>query len=537
MIRFSVNGQRLARQSNETIVSDSLNYLSMAFNFSGDWRGLTAWANITAPDGSVIHVVIENGRIPAERGINLTEGTWRMMLHGDALIGDEMIKRITTNSVDIIVSECRFGDGEPFHIDVDDASLVVSKAVAATNDMRALIEDVEQKRDSGAFNGKDGINGSDGKDGADGADGIDGDDGISPVVTVADVAGGHRVTITDAMGSHVFDVRDGERGPAGEQGPTGRQGPPGSDASVTSDSIRSALGYTPADAEEVAAQKESIAVKLDKPTEAPAVGKALRIKSINDDGSFVCEWADDEKGIQLSDIPIIDDQGTAGIARNVNSADTGLVVGAINGVQGYLKINYANESRIASRTGRFPITPLNLNSAVKATLTDPNKMVLSDAEKAAARETIGAGREEKWELIETIDWDATTAALIRAAEPDGTPYNFRKLMVILYTAGSGSTASSSVRAGYTHYSTCARVLLNQPFKGTVLNTSMAVFEKCGEILTCTSTQPVANSSSTYAVYSNPPFEIGDRNIEYLHIGENAAFSATGNTVKIYAVRA
>ena len=106
------------------------------------------------------------------------------------------------------------------------------------------------------FDGEDGKDGKDGKDGADGqtgpagkdgapgtpgADGTTftpvvsaegviswtndggktnpqpmnikgphGDDGTSPTVSVADIPGGHRVTITDANGTHSFDVMDGE---------------------------------------------------------------------------------------------------------------------------------------------------------------------------------------------------------------------------------------------------------------------------------------------------------------------------------------
>lgn len=40
------------------------------------------------------------------------------------------------------------------------------------------------------------------------------------------------------------------------------------------------------------ADKTEIATKLDKP-DNPAVGKVLKIKSVNTDGTFVCEWADD----------------------------------------------------------------------------------------------------------------------------------------------------------------------------------------------------------------------------------------------------
>lgn len=42
-----------------------------------------------------------------------------------------------------------------------------------------------------------------------------GEDGVSPTVTVTTIAGGHRVTITDASGDHVFDVMDGQGGSGG----------------------------------------------------------------------------------------------------------------------------------------------------------------------------------------------------------------------------------------------------------------------------------------------------------------------------------
>lgn len=41
---------------------------------------------------------------------------------------------------------------------------------------------------------------------------FDGTDGVSPTVSISGITGGHRVTITDADGSHVFDVMDGTDG-------------------------------------------------------------------------------------------------------------------------------------------------------------------------------------------------------------------------------------------------------------------------------------------------------------------------------------
>lgn len=43
-----------------------------------------------------------------------------------------------------------------------------------------------------------------------------GDDGTSPTVSVVDITGGHRVTITDAIGTRSFDVMDGPQGDPGD---------------------------------------------------------------------------------------------------------------------------------------------------------------------------------------------------------------------------------------------------------------------------------------------------------------------------------
>lgn len=45
--------------------------------------------------------------------------------------------------------------------------------------------------------------------------GEDGEDGVSPTVSVTDITGGHRVTITDVDGTKTFDVMDGEDGSGG----------------------------------------------------------------------------------------------------------------------------------------------------------------------------------------------------------------------------------------------------------------------------------------------------------------------------------
>lgn len=66
--------------------------------------------------------------------------------------------------------------------------------------------------------------GAPGRDGQDGRDGRDGEDGISPVITVSDITGGHRVTISDADGTQSFDVLDGTPGAPGTPGTPGSDG-------------------------------------------------------------------------------------------------------------------------------------------------------------------------------------------------------------------------------------------------------------------------------------------------------------------------
>lgn len=56
-----------------------------------------------------------------------------------------------------------------------------------------------------------------------------GANGFSPVVTVTDITGGHRVSITDADGTDTFDVMDGPAGATGPKGDTGATGAAGAD--------------------------------------------------------------------------------------------------------------------------------------------------------------------------------------------------------------------------------------------------------------------------------------------------------------------
>ena len=57
--------------------------------------------------------------------------------------------------------------------------------------------------------------GDQGEQGDPGDPGEPGQDGVSPILSVTDITGGHRVTIVDASGTKIFDVMDGEQGEPG----------------------------------------------------------------------------------------------------------------------------------------------------------------------------------------------------------------------------------------------------------------------------------------------------------------------------------
>lgn len=95
-----------------------------------------------------------------------------------------------------------------FHVGEGDSEITITVTQTADG---ALIKATDKNSETTAvvYNGKDGytpVKGVDYKDGK------DGDDGFSPVVSVAAIAGGHRITVTDKSGEKQFDVMNGEDG-------------------------------------------------------------------------------------------------------------------------------------------------------------------------------------------------------------------------------------------------------------------------------------------------------------------------------------
>lgn len=115
----------------------------------------------------------------------------------------------------------------------------------------------------------------------------------------------------------------------------------------------------------------------------------------------------------------------------------------ING-NGEMYLYAAEAGNIANRTSKFvPIVPYNLNTAVKAALSDANRISdMTDAEKKNAREVIGI---TSFELIEEITLTEDVAEISRTKTPLGDNYAFRDMVIIIEFAPNDADSSSNVQ--------------------------------------------------------------------------------------------
>ena len=172
--------------------------------------------------------------------------------------------------------------------------------------------------------------------------------------------------------------------------------------------------------EKVTELKSEIATKITAP-ENPEVGKAFKIKSVNDDGTFIGEWADcanldvrinGESIVQngVAEIPIAYRDNVFGVVKTIPYEFWGTGVGASSN-DGQLRLYPASENNIDARQkiNRSPISVNNLDYAVKAAMCDGKGAVWTAKEQAAARERMGI---DEWEnvLDVTLEKDSLFSA-------------------------------------------------------------------------------------------------------------------------------
>lgn len=181
--------------------------------------------------------------------------------------------------------------------------------------------------------------------------------------------------------------------------------------------------------EELKNIKQDLNQKLTAPP-TPEVGKILKIKSVNEDGTFTCEWADDggsNLDVQINGESIVQDgvaeipissHDTLGLVYTDNSAG-GYTTGLMN-QQGRLKVNTAGIDDVNKRRLRKEIDCSNFDYAVKAAMCDGKGAAWTAEEQAAARERMGIISEDDFELIATVNpskEEIVSSMLIDLAEP------------------------------------------------------------------------------------------------------------------------
>nr|DAW52420.1 MAG TPA: hypothetical protein [Bacteriophage sp.] len=168
--------------------------------------------------------------------------------------------------------------------------------------------------------------------------------------------------------------------------------------------------------------------KITKPAETPTIGKILRVKSVNEDGTFICEWADgggSNLDVRIDGKSIVQD-GVAEIPKaDDNTYNLGLIrVSTGNGftvsAHGTLNILECTDDSLKKRYPRI-VSGNVIDYAVKAAMCDGKGTAWTTDEQAAARERMGT-----WTTIADITLDEDVN-IINAVSVQG----YRKYSVVV----------------------------------------------------------------------------------------------------------
>lgn len=126
MITGFVRGQSL-KIAQSVVAADTINYLTAEFRFLTDeWDGLIKFAHFSSGSYSA-HVELTGDAIPASAGLNLTAGEWKVSVTGHAYDGDDLVKRVTTETAALTVRDSGVVNGEPLPVTPSAAEELLGK--------------------------------------------------------------------------------------------------------------------------------------------------------------------------------------------------------------------------------------------------------------------------------------------------------------------------------------------------------------------------------------------------------------------------
>ena len=113
MIYVKVNGQQLESFSDQ-IYSDSVNYLTVRFDFFDDWKGYAVTALFRHQSGGTVSLVLDDfsGYCVGENTYLIPYEVLKTPSFTLSLIGVKDNSRITTGEITFAVKQSGFGEGE-----------------------------------------------------------------------------------------------------------------------------------------------------------------------------------------------------------------------------------------------------------------------------------------------------------------------------------------------------------------------------------------------------------------------------------------
>lgn len=148
--------------------------------------------------------------------VKIYDSTAEMIADATAIDEGKMVAVVSSGSANIYMRDPSIVAPDAGSSDEDGYRYVTNLAdAAAIKGDKGDKGDKGEKGDTGA-KGDKGDTGSQGIQGIQGIKGDAGQDGVSPTVSTTSIIGGTTVTISDASGSHTFNVMNGEKGEKGD---------------------------------------------------------------------------------------------------------------------------------------------------------------------------------------------------------------------------------------------------------------------------------------------------------------------------------
>lgn len=220
MIMFYANGRYAICETKDKITTGSVG-LEVRFSFDETWDGLGKHAVFRGSGAARDMAIVQNRCTVPPEVLTAAGGHLQIGVYGSRTEGEQGSEELVQATPTIWADAGLIEPGAekanipstPQTAELVDQILAAAQAAQeAAEDAAEIAQSVRDDADSGAF------------DGEDGAPGLDGTNGVSPTLTVGDITGGHRITITDASGTRTVDVMDGATGPTGAPGAPGADG-------------------------------------------------------------------------------------------------------------------------------------------------------------------------------------------------------------------------------------------------------------------------------------------------------------------------